>query len=507
MGMMNFAQRVLIGGVIAVFWTAGVGDLAGQTPARRPAAPAAKAAPAPVEAVEPITALLISDVHFDPFRDPSKAEKLIDAPEGEWNKIFEEHDALDQKEAFGRVQTACKETAEDSPYPLVQSALAAMMHEAPEAKFATLSGDLVVHSLECRFKALAPGKSEADYKAFAEKTERYVINQIRVSLGGMPVYVAMGNNDNTCKDYAIDVDDSFLSAMKEPVVGWLPEGAEKTAAVASFSHTGDYSMMMLAPMQKTRLIVLDDLFQSRRYTSCSGTPNDAAVAAQLAWLDKELAGAKRRGERVWVLGHIPPGLDSFTTLMQHKNVCAGEAPVMFLSNEGLADVMGKYADVIRLGVFGHSHMDEIRLFGGAGEAGEAEGAKGKVAIKMVSGMTPLAAGVAEFTVAKVDPASARMVDYTVFSTSNASGVNTSWAKMYSFGGTYQKTEFSPEALNELIESFEGDPEALGSASGAYLRSVVGGQKGLMLKALWPQYTCMLEHHTAKGYAACVCPAK
>jgi sphingomyelin phosphodiesterase acid-like 3 len=177
---------------------------------------------------------------------------------------------------------------------------------------------------------------------------------------------------------------------------------------------------------------------------------------------------------------------------------------MFLSSERLADVMAKYADIIKLGLFAHTHMDEMRLFGGEQES---EGPKGKVAIKMVSSITPLASGVPEFTVAKVNPEGAQMVDYTVYSASNSTGVNATWKKKYSFGETYQLAAYTPETLNGLIEKFEADPEVQGSASGAYLRLVIAGEKGLLLKSFWPEYSCVLEHNTVKGFEACTCPAK
>ncbi len=503
MRMMGLGRRVLAAGAIAAACALGSGALRAQGVAKKTTGTAATEK-APASAAAPVDVLIMSDIHFDPFRDPNKAQRLMDAPEGEWNKILEEVDATDQRETYARLQKTCRETADDSPYTLLQSSLAAMKDKAPDAKFALLTGDLVVHSLECRFRTLLPDRPASDYKTLVTKTEQYVIDQIRLSLAGVPLYVAMGNNDSACKDYALEVDDPFLGALKETVVGWLPAGAQRTEALASFSHMGDYSMTMVAPMKRTRLLVLDDLYQSSKYIDCNGKPDRTAADAQIAWLEKELAGAKRRGERVWVMGHIPPGIDSYGTISKGKDVCHGDAPVVFLSSERLADVMAKYADVIRLGIFAHTHMDEIRLFG---DEKDSEGSKGKVAIKMVPSITPLAAGVPEFTVAKVNPETAQMVDYTVYSASNATGVNAVWKKMYTFGETYQVDGFTPETLNGLIEGFEADPEVQGSASGAYLRNVIAGQKGLLLRSLWPEYACVLEHHTVKGFAACMCPAK
>jgi len=455
-----------------------------------------------------VSALMMSDIHFDPFRDPSKAQRLVDAPEGEWNGILAEPDAPDAREAFASLQRTCHETSADAPYALFQSSLKAMTEYGPEAKFAVISGDLLVHSFECRFRTLLPGRPQSDFRSFAEKTERYVIEQTRLALKGMPVYVALGNNDASCKDYAIDPRSSFLAATAGAALNELPPSAEKKEAIATFDQTGDYSMMMLSPMRRTRLIVLDDLFSSSRYTDCSGKPDRTMADAQMAWLEKELAAAKARGERVWVMAHIPPGLDAYSTLSKFKNVCKGDDPVMMLSSERLAEVMAKYADVIRLAVFGHAHMDEMRLFGGAEDGVTAKGSPsaGKVAIKILPPITPLASGIAEFTVAKIDPATARMVDYEVYASSNGTGVDATWKRTYSFGETYHLAAYTPETLQSLIDGFEADPGVRGEASEAYMTHVIAGEKGMMLKLLWPQYACTMQHDTMKGYAGCVCGA-
>ena len=453
-----------------------------------------------------VSALMMSDIHFDPLRDPSKAQKLADAPEGEWNGILAEPDAPDARAAFASLQRTCHETSADAPYALFQSSLKAMTEYAPEAKFAVISGDLLVHSFECRFRTLLPARPQSDFKTFAEKTERYVIEQTRLALHGIPVYVALGNNDAACRDYAIDPGSEFLKATEGAALSELAPGAEKNAAVASFDQSGDYSMMMLSPMRRTRLIVLDDLFQSSRYTDCSGKLNRTTADEQMAWLEKELAGAKTRGERVWVMAHIPPGVNAYTTLAAFKDVCKKDDPVMMLSSERLAEVMAKYADVIRLGVFGHSHMDEMHVFGGAedGVATKGPPGAGKVAIKILPPITPLASGIAEFTVAKVDPATARMMDYAVYMSSNGTGVDATWKKTYSFRETYHLPAYTPEALQGLLDGFEADPEVHGEASQAYMTHIIPGEKGMVLKLLWPQYACTLQHNTMKGYAGCVC---
>jgi sphingomyelin phosphodiesterase acid-like 3 len=259
--------------------------------------------------------------------------------------------------------------------------------------------------------------------------------------------------------------------------------------------------MMAAPMRRTRLIVLDDIFMSPKYATCGGGQDSPAAAAQIAWLQKELAEARRHQQKVWVMGHIPPGVDIYSTFLKLRNICGNDKPEMFLASDQLEDVLVEGADVVRLGIFGHTHMDELRLLEPEG------GAKGgQVAVKMVSSVSPVSGNNPSFTVARVDPASATLVDYSVFSASNQTGLDTAWSKEYDYGQTYHQAAFSPAALGKLIAEFRADPDAKTDASQAYINDFVVGDLSSLIKPLWPQYVCALSHSTAKGFAGCVCGA-
>src|SRR6185312_15821490 len=108
----------------------------------RPAAsqtePASQTAPS--AARHTIPALLVSDIHFDPFHDPGKAARLVDAPASEWNAILAEPPSPDQATAFA----------------------------------------------------------------------------------GVPVYVALGNNDSGCGDNRLDGGSDFLAAVGKDIVAGLP---------------------------------------------------------------------------------------------------------------------------------------------------------------------------------------------------------------------------------------------------------------------------------------------
>ena len=111
-----------------------------------------------------IPALLISDIHFDPFHDPARVQQLIDSPVSQWRSILKAPLSPNQQQAFAALQERCYARGVDTPYTLLQSSLQAMRSRQPDAKFMTVSGDLIAHSFSCRYTTLFPGSAQSDYR-------------------------------------------------------------------------------------------------------------------------------------------------------------------------------------------------------------------------------------------------------------------------------------------------------------------------------------------------------
>jgi sphingomyelin phosphodiesterase acid-like 3 len=174
------------------------------------------------------------------------------------------------------------------------------------------------------------------------------------------VYAALGNNDSDCDDYKLDPHSDFLAETGASVAATFP-ASERTRAQLTFAAGGYYSVSLPVPLERTKLLVLDDLFMSRKYTTCSGTADSTGADAQIDWLRQQLIEAREKKERIWVMGHIPPGVDPYSTALKLRNVCGGKAPEMFLSSDALPSLLAEFGDVIQLAIFAHTHMDEMRL--------------------------------------------------------------------------------------------------------------------------------------------------
>jgi sphingomyelin phosphodiesterase acid-like 3 len=453
-----------------------------------------------------VSAVLLSDLHLDPFHDPAKVPQLVKTPIDEWQAILSAPDSATQEADFAAVQKACKAKQNfDSPYRLLRSALDAAAKQTPDARFVTVSGDLLVHDFDCRYRAAlklppAAGDDQSLSASFAAKTTNFVINQVDQAFPHIPVYMALGNNDSRCNHNRLDVHDAYLKATGEAVVEGLVgiSTAERKRALETYHAAGYYAVTMAAPMQHTRLLVIDDIYMMAKYSTCEADDKDRKGAAeQIAWLNKELDAAKARGEQVWVLGHLPPSVNPKSAA---GKLCTGGEAEPYLSTPELADALTRNAGLVRLGIFGHTHMDELHLVG-TKEAG--------VPIKIVASVTPVSGNQPSFTVGKVAPGTSTLEDYSVYMASNGAGTETAWSLEYSFDQAYGEPAFTPSSLGELIARFRADPASATPPSQAYESHFFKGSAlaSLALAAYWPGYVCSLDNSTPESFKACACASK
>jgi sphingomyelin phosphodiesterase acid-like 3 len=449
-----------------------------------------------------VSVLLVSDIHFEPFWDPAKATQLQSASARSWDAILGAPPSADRQQRFDALQDKCHARGVDTPYALYKSSLTAIHAKASDAGFVIVSGDLVAHAFSCKYSTLFPQASPQAYSAFVVKTLDYVLHELRKALPGIPVYAALGNNDSGCGDYQLDANSEFLRAAGATFTEGFPPPVREEAQ-HTFGLGGYYSIALPAPIERTRLLVLDDSFMSRRYSTCDGKPDTAAAASQIAWLRQELERAREHSESVWVMGHIPPGIDPFTTILKMRNVCGGKSPDVFLASDDLGKTIAGFGDVVRLAIFAHTHMDELRLLKPS-DSEAPQSAQAGVAVKLVSSISPINGNSPSFTVAQIDTATAVMADYKVFAASNTTGLDAEWTRAYDFREAYHEPDFSAASLGKLVAEFAADPNVQTEASQSYIRNYYVRDVSAEIKAFWPQYSCALSNLTAESYRSCVC---
>jgi sphingomyelin phosphodiesterase acid-like 3 len=127
-----------------------------------------------------------------------------------------------------------------------------------------------------------------------------------------------------------------------------------------------------------------------------------------------------------------------------------------------------------------------------------------VPVKIVSSITPVNGNRPTVTLAKIDPATASLADFTVIEASNLTGVDTTWSPEYTYSTAYHEPAYDSASLSSLIQGFAADPGAKSTESQAYLRNYFPGDVSALIQFAWPQYTCAMSHGSGASFAACAC---
>ena len=231
------------------------------------------------------------------------------------------------------------------------------------------------------------------YTDFAANTVAFVAQQLHATFAKTPIYFALGNNDSGCKDYREDTGSSYLASDGKSFASVVLDKANAADIATDFSAYGDYSVTLPAPFKNTHLLVMQDIFESAKYATCDGKDAPDAGAAQIAWLRGKLRAARAKHEHLWIMAHIPPGIDAYSTFTKKRSAgsCPFADPTQFLNSDLFADALKDYTDVISLVLLGHTHMDEMRLY-------TANSGTGSIPGKLVPSISPVDGNNPAFTI-------------------------------------------------------------------------------------------------------------
>ncbi len=339
--------------------------------------------------------IVVSDIHFNPFYDPSLFEALNTSDPSQWAAIF-------QSSSIAAPST----WGEDTNYPLLAITLSSVRRNLGGSPFIIFTGDLLGHGLPQTFfqlydptNAAKPTAEDiAAMKAFTDKTVAFVMQQVRASVGNVPVLFAVGNADSYT---GLGPDAAFLSNTAQLFYAQFLNGSvDQPTFVSTFTDGGYY----LADVANTNLTVIGlntfEFSPPNQYMSDMST----AVYAQLAWLDSALASAQARGRTVWLLMHVPPGADETTT--SHSVDANGHiATATMMWNGNYQDVflktLAKYPGLITFILGAHTHMDEYRII------------SPRNVLEITPGIAPYFGNNPAFKIFTFSPASLTALDYKV----------------------------------------------------------------------------------------------
>jgi hypothetical protein len=404
----------------------------------------------------PAQFIVISDFHFDPFDSLTREQfaQLAAAPIDDWTALL----AGQPTAAYGR----------DAPCSLVQSALASAREQLPNPAFILFPGDFFAHGWQNKYDRMASRSRTDDpeaYRAFSSRVMQFLARLVHSEFPKTAFLPVLGNDDSFCGDYMIGPESPFLkmcSEVWEPLLH-LSEGSPERTAFAESCARGGYYTVRLPGFPKHRLMALNTVFFSKLYDNACGVKAATPAVDELAWLEKNLASAKEANESVWLLMHIPPGIDSYSS---NRN---GGTPETFWQPDLLArflDLLERYRTTIQFAFAGHTHMDDFRVARVNGEA--------RLLTKIVPAVSPIFGNNPGYQIFDADR-EGKILDYTTHFLSlsdSIAGQIPPWQPEYEFRRTYNQPSLTASTIIDLSNQIRTE----GPARTAYIRNYSVGAK-------------------------------
>ncbi len=433
------------------------------------------------------TVVVFSDVHFNPFYDPSLFQALMAADATHWADIFRTS-RITGPSAWGS----------DTNYPLLVLALSSIRQNQGASQLIIFTGDILGHYLPQTFFGLydpqnAKNPTPADVaamKAFTDKTVAFFMEQVRSYAGNVPVMFTVGNADSYT---GLGPDSSFLSRNAELYYSQFLNGSVNHQTFLETFTSGGYYSAEPAGLN-VMVIGLNDF----EFSPFFGDTTSGAVADELVWLDSILASARAAGKKVWLLMHVPPGADIVTTA---KSIDAGihitNATMMWNQayQERFLQILSKYPGLITQTFTAHTHMDEYRIMSPNNLA------------DTTPGITPYFGNNPAFKVFTFFSETLRSTDYISLNYDLATSPG-QFSRYYTFSTAYHMKGFLSDALSQLYPELATDNAKRqlyrrSYFSGHYNFVPVGPESLPITDKTWPVYWCGIGHMDKQGLINCM----
>ncbi|XP_068787072.1 sphingomyelin phosphodiesterase [Struthio camelus] len=217
----------------------------------------------------------------------------------------------------------------DLPLHTIEALLAQLRGAAPPFDAVYWTGDIPAHDV---------WQQRRQDQLLALRT---VTGLLRKHLGALPVYPAVGNHEATPVNafpppYVHGNQSSawLYDAMAQAWQDWLPPTALETLRIGGF-----YTLQVRPGL---RLVSLNMNFCSQ--ANFWLLINSTDPAGQLQWLVGVLEAAERQGDKVHIIGHIPP------------------AHCLRSWSWNYYRIVNRFEGTIAAQFFGHTHVDEFEMF-------------------------------------------------------------------------------------------------------------------------------------------------
>jgi len=316
------------------------------------------------------TFLVASDIHFNPMADASLVPDLAAADATQWETILNRSKA-----------TAFSQYGEDTNWWLLQSSLDAMRATLPHPAFIMTNGDILAHQFPANFLKTTRDSDREDYRKFVLKTVEFLALEFRKRFPDTQILLTPGNDDDVCGNYTVEAGGRFLQDTAE-LASKLAHGDEEFRS--SWEALGSYDMPNPA-IRGVRIISLNSVFLSAKYHAAKFSEGcvpvtSTAAGELLTWLESRLNAAQQAHEKVWLMFHIPPGMDGYASISKYQTLlkgktsqtgeklCASAVVPMWVPKwtSQFDSLLEKFQGTVIASFAGHTHTDDFRVISSSG---------------------------------------------------------------------------------------------------------------------------------------------
>ncbi len=255
-----------------------------------------------------------------------------------------------------------------------------MRKTLPHPAFVMINGDLLAHSFPKTYRNATHDNDREHYRAFVLKTVQFLTIEFRQRFPDTKILLTPGNNDEDCGNYSIQAGGTFLSDTADLARDLA--GADQ-AFISQWKALGSYNVPH-PTIPGVRILSLNTVFFSNNYhaTSFSNACSPVASTAAsdlLRWLDGNLTAARQANEKVWLMFHIPPGIDGYASTQKWDTRSEATAPSTDMScadaivpmwvpawTAQFDRLLETFQNTVTASFAGHTHTDDFRLINTAG---------------------------------------------------------------------------------------------------------------------------------------------
>jgi hypothetical protein len=232
----------------------------------------------------------------------------------------------------------------------------------------------------------------------------------------------------------------------------------------------------------------------------------------MAWLKERLSQAKQKHQKVWLMFHIPPGMDGFSTTVQYQalqkkksdqppgQICAQAVVPLWTPKliDEFDQLLTDYGDIVVASFAGHTHTDDFRVI--------KSGPNSSNFVLISPAVSPVYSQNPGFRVVSFNNDGA-LVDDSVYYLTNllfaSSTTQGEWAREYTFSQVWKMQALSASTLSAAYDEVTHDTTA--RADWLRFYNVSSSATHLPTDST-PLLYCAIEAQSVESYANCFCPA-